>query len=83
MARLTTEERNKLPERAFAYIDRAGERHLPVHDAEHARNAIARYPQTEFESKAAKERARKRILEAADEFSIELADDDEIRTKAD
>ncbi len=65
MAKLTTEERNQLPDSAFAYIDRAGERHLPIHDAAHVRNAIARYPQTDFESKAAQERARKRILEAA------------------
>ena len=41
MAKLTTEERNKLPDSAFAYIDRSGERHLPTHDEEHARNAIA------------------------------------------
>ncbi len=81
MAELTTEERNKLPDSAFAYIDKDGERHLPIHDQEHARNAIARYPRTRFESKAAKERARRKILEAADKFGIEVADDSEVRQR--
>ena len=83
MARLTTEERNKLPDSAFAYIDKSGGRHLPTHDEEHARNAVARYPQTDFESKAAKERARKHIVAAAKQHGIDIADDDEIMQKAD
>ena len=83
MAKLTTEERNKLPDSAFAYIDRSGERHLPTHDEEHARNAIARYPRTDFESKAARERARKHIIAAAKKYEIDIADDDEINEKAD
>ncbi len=78
MSKLTTEERNNLPDSAFAYIDRGGERHLPIHDEKHARNAIARYPRTDFESKAAKERARKKILEAAKKFDIDVSEDAEI-----
>lgn len=78
MSKLSTEERNNLPDSEFAYIDKEGERHLPVHDEEHARNAVSRYPQTHFESKAAKERARKRILEAAKKHGIDVADDDVI-----
>ena len=78
MSKLTTKERNNLPDSAFAYIDRQGERHLPIHDEDHARNAIASYPQTEFESKAAKERARKKILEAAKKFDIDVSEDAEI-----
>lgn len=78
MSKLTTEERNKLPDSAFAYIDKAGERHLPIHDEDHARNAIARYPRTHFESKAAQERARKAILKAARNFDIDVSDDDDI-----
>lgn len=81
MSKLTTKERNNLPDSAFAYIDRQGERHLPIHDEDHARNAIARYPQTEFESKAAKERARKKILEAAKKFDIDVSEDAEIRER--
>lgn len=83
MSKLSEKERDKLSDSAFAYIDKAGERHLPVHDEDHARNAIARYPQTDFESKAAKERARKRILEAAKKFDIEVSEDAEVHKKAD
>ena len=83
MSKLTTEERNKLPDSAFAYIDKAGERHLPIHDEEHARNAIARYPRTDFESKAAQERTRKKILEAAKKFGIDVDENDEINKRVD
>jgi hypothetical protein len=81
MSKLTTEERNKLPDSAFAYIDGEGERHLPIHDEDHARNAIARYPRTHFESKAAQERARKHILEAAEKFGIDVSEDAEVRQR--
>ncbi|WP_025746033.1 DUF6582 domain-containing protein [Kallotenue papyrolyticum] len=83
MSELTSEERNRLPDEAFAYIDRAGERHLPIHDAAHVRNAIARYPQTHFESKAAQERARQKILAAAQRFAIEVSEDAEVRQPLD
>ena len=41
MAELTTEQRERLKASDFAYVDRSGERHLPIHDEEHVRNAIA------------------------------------------
>jgi hypothetical protein len=72
MARLTTEKREALGANQFAYVDRSGEEHLPINDAAHVRNAIARFDQTEFESKAAKERARKKIVSAAHHFDIEV-----------
>ncbi len=78
MARLTEKQRDELPDEAFAYIDKAGERHLPIHDESHARNALSRWSQTDFESKAAKERARKRILEAARKFEIDVGEDNAI-----
>ena len=78
MARLTEKQRDELPDEAFAYIDKQGDRHLPIHDETHARNAIARWNQTDFESKAAKERARKRVLEAARTFGIEVDKDDAV-----
>ncbi len=81
MAKLTEKQRDELPDEAFAYIDRAGERHLPIHDESHARNALARWSQTHFESKAAKERARKRILEAAKQFGIEVDKDDAVNRR--
>ncbi|HEY0603352.1 MAG TPA: DUF6582 domain-containing protein [Herpetosiphonaceae bacterium] len=83
MATLSEKERDELPDCAFAYIDKDGGRHLPIHDEDHARNAIARYPQTNFESKAAKERSRKHILEAAKKFGIDVSEDAEISQRAD
>jgi hypothetical protein len=82
VAELSTQDRNKLKDSDFAYIDRKGERHLPIHDEEHVRNAISRWNQTDFESAEARENARKSILSAARKHSIEVADDDWIAKKA-
>ncbi len=78
MPELDTRARDRLRDSQFAYIDRQGEGHLPINDASHVRNAVARYNQTEFESKAAKERARRRILAAAERYGIEIDKDDNI-----
>jgi hypothetical protein len=78
MAELSTRQRDKLAARDFAYIDREGGEHLPIHDASHVRNALARFNQTDFESKAAKSRARKKILAAAKKFDIEVDADDNV-----
>lgn len=56
--------------------------HLPIHDETHVRNAMARFNQTDFESTAAKERARKKILAAAKRHGIEVGEDDHIAKKA-
>ena len=79
MAQLDTQARDKLRDSQFAYIDRQGEEHLPINDASHVRNAIARFNQTQFESMAAKDRARRRILSAAERYGIEVDKDDNIR----
>ena len=79
MAQLDTNARDKLRDSQFAYIDRKGEEHLPINDASHVRNAIARFNQTGFESMAAKERARRRILSAAERHGIEVDKNDNIR----
>jgi Family of unknown function (DUF6582) len=78
MATLDTRDRDQLRSSQFAYVDKKGEEHLPVNDASHVRNAIARFNQTDFESKAAKERARKKILSAAKRFDVEVAEDSNI-----
>ena len=78
MATLDTQDRDKLRSSQFAYVDKKGEEHLPINDASHVRNAIARFNQTEFESKAAKERARKKILSAAKRYEVEVADDSNV-----
>ena len=78
MPELDAKERARLPKEKFAYVDSAGEGHLPIHDESHARNALARWNQTEFESQTAKERARKEILKAARKFGIEVDPDDNV-----
>ncbi|HEY3097427.1 MAG TPA: adenylate/guanylate cyclase domain-containing protein [Methylomirabilota bacterium] len=70
MPRLKTSKRDRLPDRAFAYIDSRGRRRLPVHDRAHVKNALARFNQVTFESDAARERARKRLLNAAKKYGI-------------
>lgn len=78
MAQLDTRDRERLRSSQFAYVDRKGGEHLPINDESHVRNAIARFNQTEFESMAAKERARKKILSAAKRYDIEVDKDDNI-----
>src|SRR5713226_2463461 len=70
MARLKTSKRARLPDSAFAYVDSRGGRRLPVHDKAHVRNALARFNQVAFENDPARERARKRLLNAAKKFRI-------------
>jgi hypothetical protein len=78
MAELDTKDRDRLRSTQFAYVDSKGGEHLPIHDESHVRNAIARFNQTEFESKAAKERARRKILNAAERHGIEVDKDSNI-----
>jgi hypothetical protein len=78
MGELSEAQRDRLPDSAFAYIDRDGGRHLPINDADHVRNAIARFNQTDFQGKNAKEQARKRILAAAKRHDIEVEDDSNV-----
>jgi hypothetical protein len=80
---LSTKERDTLRKDQFAYVDSDGGEHLPIHDESHVRNAIARFNQTDFESKAAKERARKKILAAAERHDIEIDEDSNVREPAD
>ena len=78
MAELDAEKRHELKDKDFAYIDKEGNRHLPIEDETHIRNAMARWNQTDFESKRAKEDARKKIIAAARSHDIEISDDDKI-----
>jgi class 3 adenylate cyclase len=70
MGRLDSTSRAKLPDSAFAYVDSRGRRRLPINDEAHVRNALARFEQVVFESAAARERARKRLLNAAKKYGI-------------
>jgi hypothetical protein len=79
MAEFDTEDRKDLRKDQFAYVDREGGEHLPINDESHVRNAIARFNQTDFESKSAKEEARKKILRAAERYDIEVDDDSNVK----
>jgi len=70
MARLSAAERAALPDRAFAYVDARGRRRLPIFDAAHVRNALARFNQVDFEDDRARDEARRRLLRAAQKFRI-------------
>jgi hypothetical protein len=78
MATLSEAQRDRLRANQFAYVDRSGERHLPINDESHIRNAVARFNQTDFESKAAKRRAAKRIIAAAKRHDIEVDEGDAV-----
>jgi uncharacterized membrane protein len=82
LADLDTTAREKLRSTQFAYVDSKGGEHLPIHDESHVRNAIARFNQTAFESKTAKERARRKILSAAKRHGIEVAEDSNVAKPA-
>jgi hypothetical protein len=83
VAQLTETGRKHIARKNFAYVDKEGGEHLPIHDADHVRNAIARFNQTSFESIEAKEKGRRKILAAAKRHGIEVAKDDEIAKRAD
>jgi len=70
MAQLPAKQRSQLPDRAFAYVDSLGRRRLPIHDAAHVRNALARFNQVIFDDQAARDRARTRLLRAAQRHGV-------------
>ena len=82
MATLTEKGRDRLRSSQFAYVDRKGGEHLPIHDESHIRNAMARWNQTEFESATAKEQARRKIVRAARRHGIEVAEDSNVASPA-
>jgi len=70
LAELDASTRARLRDSSFAYVDSQGRRRLPINDASHVRNALARFDQTAFENDAARERARQRLLRAAKRYGI-------------
>ena len=78
MATMTEKDRDNLRSNQFAYVDKDGGEHLPIHDESHIRNAMARWNQTEFQSATAKEEARKKIVGAARRHGIEVAEDSNV-----
>ena len=78
MPDLKEKQRKSMNKDVFAYVDKNGEGHLPLNDESHIRNAMARWNQTEFESKTAKEGARRKIVAAAKKHGIEVSADDKV-----
>jgi uncharacterized protein DUF6582 len=78
LAELDTKDREKMDKRKFAYVDKEGEGHLPINDDAHVRNAMARFNQTDFESGARKETARKKIVKAAKRRGIRVSKTDQV-----
>ena len=82
---LSTKNKNDLPDSDFAYIEPGGEkdsegktvprslRHLPINDAAHVRNALARLNQTKI-SEEAIIAALKKIKAAAKKFGIKVSE---------
>ena len=80
---MSTKKKNDLPDSDFAYIEPGGEkdsegktvprslRHLPINDAAHVRNALARLDQTDISAEA-KKAALKKIKAAAKKFGIKV-----------
>ena len=66
---LSTAEQNRLPDSSFAFPDQRKE---PLTDAQHVRNAVARFDQVEGVTDADRDRAWKRIRAAARKFDVEI-----------
>jgi hypothetical protein len=75
MPELSERQRDKLDKDQFAYVDRDGGEHLPIHDESHIRNAISRFNQTDFQSDNAKQEAARKIVRAAKRHDIEVDED--------
>ena len=69
MARLSAKKQDQLPESAFAFPK---ERKEPLNDANHVRNAIARFNQVEGVSEAERDAAWRRIKAAAKRFGVDV-----------
>ncbi|MDI1463151.1 hypothetical protein QEZ54_19410 [Catellatospora sp. KI3] len=68
---LTTAERNDLPEHVFAIPDK---RKLPLTDAEHVRNALARFDQLKDVNDDDRDLAFANILAAARHYDVDVAE---------
>ena len=69
MVKLDKEMRDELPAREFAFPKQRKE---PLEEAQHVRNAIARFDQVEGVSDAERDEAWGRIPAAAKKFDVEL-----------
>ena len=68
---LSSSDREDLPDSAFAF---PVERKEPLVDASHVRNAVARFDQVEGVTDAERDRALKRIKEAARKHDVRISE---------
>ncbi|WP_133478218.1 DUF6582 domain-containing protein [Cognatilysobacter segetis] len=69
MSRLDEQHRDRMDAREFAFPKQRKE---PLEDAEHVRNAVARFDQVEGVSDAERDDAWDRIQRAAKKFGVDL-----------
>ena len=70
---ISSRERRELPNSVFAFPEQRKE---PLTDAEHVRNALARFDQVDDVSDADRDLAFANIKKAADHYHVEVAEDD-------
>lgn len=70
---LSTEDRKELPDSAYAF---PGKRKEPLTDAEHVRNALARFNQTNGVTDAERDQAFENIKAAAKHYEIDMTETD-------
>ena len=68
---LDAEDRNELPDSAFAFPRLRKE---PLNDARHVRNALARFDQVQDVTDKERDEAFQRIKRAADKFGVEVSE---------
>lgn len=73
MSKLPDKDREKLPERNFAFPK---ERKEPLEDAHHVQQAVARFDQVKDVTNKERDEAWKRIQQAAKKFGVELQEQD-------
>lgn len=71
MAELQEGARDAMPDSDFAFPK---QRKLPIHDASHVRNAVARFDQVEGVTDAERDEAWHRLERAAKRFDVELSE---------
>ena len=84
---LSESDRKAMPASSFAFIDKNGKKHLPVHDEGHVKSALGRFNQQDFsEAKGdpadAKKKAAAKILSAAKKHGIEVSDESNVAEAA-
>jgi hypothetical protein len=84
---LSAADRKAMPASSFAFVDKNGGKHLPIHDEAHAKAALGRFGQQDFsEAKGdpadAKKKAAGKIKAAAKEHGIDIDDKSEVAEAA-